>query len=52
MFLYIRFILWESFAEHASVPNPRGGTAVLPKQITATFKSCDWDHIGVSTVGR
>eukprot|EP00602_Paraphysomonas_sp_CaronLab_P005982 CAMPEP_0185035564 /NCGR_PEP_ID=MMETSP1103-20130426/27172_1 /TAXON_ID=36769 /ORGANISM="Paraphysomonas bandaiensis, Strain Caron Lab Isolate" /LENGTH=283 /DNA_ID=CAMNT_0027572703 /DNA_START=30 /DNA_END=881 /DNA_ORIENTATION=+ len=35
-------ITWESFSEHALVHNPRGGTAVIPKAITATMKSDDW----------
>lgn len=34
---------WEEFAQHAMLPNPKGGVAVLPKQITATLKSGYWD---------
>lgn len=49
---YMGFIRWENFAEHASVFNPRGGTAVQPKQITATFKSETWDNVGISKVPR
>lgn len=31
---YYRFIEWEDFSAHAMVPNPKSGTAVLPKMIT------------------
>ncbi len=29
-----------------------GGTAVQPKQIIATFKSSDWDNVGISKTIR
>jgi len=35
-------IEWREFAEKSMVPNPKGGTAVLPKQITATLKNGNW----------
>jgi len=37
-------IEWREFAEKSMVPNPKGGTAVLPKQITATLKNGNWDE--------
>jgi len=36
-------IRWEDFAAYAMVANPRGGTAVRPKSITATRESGSWD---------
>jgi hypothetical protein len=41
--VYYRFLKWQDFASHAMVHNPKGGTAVLPKQITATMKSGFWE---------
>ena len=38
-------ILWEQFKQHAMVQNPRGGTAVIPKAITATMDSEDWKSV-------
>lgn len=39
---YTGEISWRDFAANAMVLNPKGGTAVLPKQITSTIKSCGW----------
>ena len=36
-------IQWEEFAAYAMVANPRGGTAVRPKSITATRESGSWN---------
>ena len=33
---------WESFKRHSMVHNPKGGTAVIPKAITAVMNSEDW----------
>lgn len=38
-------ISWESFEENAMVQNPKGGTAVIPKAITATTLSDDWKSV-------
>jgi len=35
------FVEWQDFADHAMVQNPKGGTAVLPKMITAVSKGVD-----------
>ncbi len=40
-FFLLRFVEWEDFADHAMVHNPRGGTAVLPKMITAVSTGVD-----------
>jgi Ca2+-binding EF-hand superfamily protein len=37
------FVEWEEFAENSMVQNPRGGTAVLPKMITAVAT----DHVSM-----
>jgi hypothetical protein len=29
------FVEWQNFADHAMVPNPKGGTAVIPKMINS-----------------
>lgn len=42
-------ITWEDFEAHAMVFNPRGGTAVLPKAITATMNSDDWKSVAKTT---
>lgn len=39
------YVEWEDFADHAMVFNPKGGTAVLPKMITATDKGHSHDRI-------
>lgn len=33
---------WEAFKLHAMVHNPKGGTATIPKAITAVMNSDDW----------
>lgn len=38
-------IVWEEFARHAMIHNPKGGTAVLTKPITATVHSGCWHAI-------
>lgn len=38
-------IRWEQFMQHAMVQNPRGGTAVIPKAITATMEKEDWKSV-------
>lgn len=38
-------ISWERFAAHATVLNPRGGSAVLPKQIIASYTARDMEEI-------
>jgi len=39
---------WEEFAEKSMVPNPKGGVAIIPKQITSTMKNGDWSSLGTS----
>lgn len=41
-------ILWEQFKQHAMVQNPRGGTAVIPKAITATMDSDEWKSVAAN----
>ena len=42
-FCLVSLIRWEDFAAYAMVANPRGGTAVRPKSITATRESGSWN---------
>ena len=36
---------WEEFSKHAMLPNPRGGTSLVPKPITATLESGYWKPV-------
>jgi Ca2+-binding EF-hand superfamily protein len=45
-------ISWESFEARAMVLNPRGGTAVIPKGITAPMDSEEWKSVGKNTVKK
>lgn len=43
---------WEAFKLHSMVHNPKGGTAVIPKAITAVMHSDDWVSAAVPPKDR
>lgn len=43
---------WDSFKRHSMVHNPKGGTAVTPKAITAVMHSEDWKSAAVPPKDR
>lgn len=43
---------WEEFAEKSMVPNPKGGVAIIPKQITSTMKNGDWSPLEMAPSGN
>jgi hypothetical protein len=45
--VFFRFVEWKEFSDNIMVQNPRGGTAVFPKMITAVANKNKIDLHGI-----